>query len=284
MPFRAGIAGCRENRMKPKVGIGITTYEDIRSINYGLSFYDALVASSTRLAPYRIHVIGEKYDVDNAQDFALHWRSERRLVIQPKYGIAATYHEPVDIGADWRTRGALSGNGQVCFSGRDPHGDSTLTLQHNYAANVDWRGLFVQLIDLMKPAHANLHIFTERELELAGEGRFAFRAPVAGEACFVAWKSSLGDWRLPDPWEVAERRRYRFLPSLAWGNYLGDEFSGRFDRNLVIDRSSAPTELNNGLLFQVTENLSDVINRPIFFESERENIQGAFANDFFRSD
>lgn len=270
--------------MKPKVGIGVTTYEDIRSPNFGLALYEALVASSPRLAPYRIDVIGDKYDVDSAQDFASHWCSERRLVIRPKYGIAPTYHQPSDIGADWRTKGPLSGNGHVFFSGRDPNGASTLTLQHNYAANVDWRRLFLRLIDLIKPAHANLHIFTERELELAGEGRFAFRTPVAGEIFFTAWKSSLGEWRGPDPWEVAERRKYRFLPGLAWGNYLGDEFFGRFDRKLLIERSGMSVESKNGILFQITAKLNDVIDQPGFFESKRVNLQNVFAADFFRSD
>lgn len=268
--------------MKTKVGIGVTTYEDIRSPSFGLAIYDALIASSLKLAPYRIDVIGEKFEVGSAQDFASHWCSQRRLVISPKYGIAPSYHQPMEFGADWRTKGALSGTGRVFFAGRDSNGASTLTLQHNYVTNVDWRGLFLRVIDLIKPAHANLHIFTERELELAGEGRFAFRAPIAGEPFFTAWKSSLGDWRVPDSWDVAERRRYRFLPCLAWGNYLGAEFSGRFNQKRLLERSIMPVRIGNGILFHVTENLKDVIDQPGYFECEREKLYSAFADDFFR--
>lgn len=270
--------------MKSKVGIGVTTYEDIRSPDFGFALYEALVASSPKLVPYRIDVISEKYEVGGPQDFASHWCSERRLVVRPKYGIAPSYNAPSEFGADWRTKGTLSGGGDVFFGGRDPNGASTLTLQHNYTANVSWLALFRRLVELFKPAHANLHIFTERELELAGEGRFAFRAPIAGEGVFTAWKSRLGDWRGPDPWEVAERRRYRFLPDLAWGNYLGDEFSGQFERSLLLKGASAATELNKGIMFQVTAKLSDVINQPNVFERERAKLRTAFADGFFRSD
>lgn len=270
--------------MKSKVGIGVTTYEDIRSPDFGFALYETLVASSPKLAPYRVEVIGDKYEVGDPRDFAYHWCSERRLVVRPKYGVAPSYNAPSVFGADWSTKGTLSGGGNVFFGGRDPNEASTLTLQHNYVAGVGWQELFRRLVELFKPAHANLHIFTERELALAGEGRFAFRAPIAGEGSFTAWKSRLGDWRGPDPWEIAERRQYRFLPELAWGNYLGNEFSGRFDRSLLLESSSGPAELNKGILFQVTEKLSDVIDRPSFFEGERARLRTVFADGFFRSD
>lgn len=270
--------------MKPKVGIGITTYEDIRSPDFGFELYEALVEGSPKLAPYRVDVISDKYDVASPQDFASRWCSERRLSVRPKYGVAPSYTPLSEFGAEWRTKGTLSGGGDVFFGGSDPNGASTLTLLHNYKAGIGWQDLFLRLVKLFKPAHANLHIFTERELELAGEGRFAFRAPIAGEASFTSWKSKIGDWRGPDPWEVAERRRYRFLPDLAWGNYLGDEFSGRFDRPLLLECSNMFAELIKGVLFHVTPKLSDVIDHPSFFERERAKIRRAFADDFFRSD
>lgn len=270
--------------MKSKVGIGITTYEDIRSPDFGYALYEALSATSPKLAPYRVDVIAEKYEVSSPQDFASHWCSERRLVVRPKYGVAPSYIAPSEFGANWRTKGALSGSGDVYFGGTDPNASRTVTLEHNYAASVNWQKLFRRLVELFKPAHANLYIFTERELELAGEGRFAFRTPIAGEGTFTHWKSKSGDWRGPDSWQVAERRLYRFLPDLAWGNYLGDEFSGRFDRPLLLKTSSAPAEYNKGILFQVTSKLSDVIGQHSLFEEERAKLRTVFADDFFRSD
>lgn len=270
--------------MKSKVGIGITTYEDIRSPDFGYALYEALVAISPKLAPYRLDVITAKYEVGGPDDFATHWCSELRLIVSPKHGVAPSYNAPSEFGAEWRTKGTLSGSGDVFFGGRDPNEPSTITLQHNYVPKVNWEALFRNLVELFKPAHANLHIFSERELELAGEGRFAFRAPITGERAFTHWKSKTGDWRGPDPWQVTERRRYRFLPELAWGNYLGDEFSGRFDRQALLETSASTTELNNGILFQITENLSDVVDRYSFFEKERAMLRTLFADDFFRSD
>ena len=270
--------------MKSKVGIGITTYEDIRSRDFGAALYEALVAASPKLAPYRIEVIGYKYGVTSVQDFVPHWSTEIRLVVRPKYGVSPSYTPPSDFGASWRTKGALSGDGRAFFGGRDPNSPATLILRHNFAANVDWKELFRRLVEIFKPAHANLHLFTDRELELAGEGSFAFRAPIAGEGAFTSWKSTLGNIRGPDPWEVAERRRYRFLPDLAWGNYFGSEFSERFDRARLLGSSDGAKELGNGILLHITEKLSDVAKQPDFFEGERAKLRKAFADDFFRSD
>lgn len=267
-----------------KVGIGLTTYEDVRSHDFGLAFYNALVECSPKLAPYRVDVINEKYDVEGAVDFASRWCSERRLVVRAKCGTAPSYVAPSDFGADWRTKGAISGAGAVSFGSYDPNDPSTLMLEHNYRVSPDWRGLFDSLVRIFRPAHANLHIFTKRELELAGEGRFAFREPITGEGAFTHWKTASGAWHGPDRWQVAERRQYRFLPELAWGNFLGNNFTGRFDRDQLLERSNAPVEINDGLLFQLTDSLNDVVKQPAHFESERIRLRTIFADDFFRSD
>jgi hypothetical protein len=156
-------------------------------------------------------------------------------------------------------------------------------LEHNYAVRVHWQALFRRLVDQFRPAHANLHVFTDCELERASDDRFAFRAPIVGEGSFTHWKSASGDWRGPDPWEITARRRYCFLPDLAWGNYLGDEFSGRYDRTTLIEHSSAPVEFNGGILFHVTDKLNDVVDRHSVFEEKRAWLRTAFSDDVFRS-
>lgn len=270
--------------MKPKVGIGITTYEDIRSRDFALALYEALVDCSPKLAPLKVEVINNKYDIENAEDFAIHWCTQMRLVARPKYGVSPSYTPISEFGANWRIKGALSGTGDVFFGGHDPGSPSTLTLENNWVPAVSWEGLFYRLVELFKPAHANLHVFTERELELAGHGNFAFRAPIVGERAFTSWMSNLGQVRGPDPWQLAERRRYRFLPDLAWGNFLGPEFLGRLNPAQLLEGAKAAMQVNNGVLFQVTEELRDLVKQPEMFEEERANLRRAFAVDFFRSD
>lgn len=268
----------------PKVGIGLTTYKDVRSPDFGLAFYQALLACSPKLVPYRAEVVGKRYDVSGPQDFASHWCTELRLVSRPKYGIAPAYTPPSDFGAHWRTKGSLSGGGEVFFGGDDPNAPCTVTLEHTFSAKLGWIDLFRRLVEKFEPAHANLHIFTDRELELAGNGRFAFRAPIIGEGSFVQYKTSLGHWHGPNRWEIAERRRYRFLPELAWANYLGNEFSGRFNRQFLLERSKYSADVSNGILFQITDSLDDVVRKPSYFEHERDMLRPIFADDFFRSD
>lgn len=272
----------RGARVKPKVGIGITTYQDVRSPDFACSLYDALVAASPKLAPYRVDTLVDRYAVDSPADFATHWCAELRLIAQPKYGVAPSYVAPSAFGANWKVKGTLSGDGEVFFGSRDTNEPATLTLWHNYSARVNWQSLFRQLIDLSRPAHANLHVFTERELDRVGDDRFSFRAPIVGEASFTHWKSVLGDWRGPDPWDVDARRQYRFLPDLAWGNYLGVEFSGRFDRTALIDHSSNPVELDAGILFHVTDDLSDVVAPDGVFEERRAKLRSTFADGVLR--
>ena len=120
----------------PKVGIGLTTYRDIRSPDFGLAFYNAIVACSPKLSPFRVDVVGEKHEVGSSSDFASHWCSELRLLVRPKYGVAPSYTAPSDFGAHWRTKGSLSGGGNVFFGGSDPNSPCTLVLEHNYAAKL----------------------------------------------------------------------------------------------------------------------------------------------------
>jgi hypothetical protein len=268
--------------MKPKVGIGITTYQDIRSKDFALALYQALVACSPKLTPSKVEVLYDTYAIDNAEDFAAHWCTEIRHIVRPKYGDSPSYTPTSEFGANWRIKGALSGDGSVFFGGRDPNSPSTVTLRSNWASRPSWEGLFYRLVELFKPSHANLHVFTERELELAGHGHFAFRAPIVGERAFTSWMSNLGQVRGPDPWQLAERRRYRFLPDLAWGNFLGPEFLGRFDPALLLESAKNTTAVHNGILFQVTEKLGDLVDQPAIFEKERTNLRKAFAADFFR--
>lgn len=269
--------------MNAKVGIGITTYEDIRAAAFGHAFYETLVAGAPKLAPDRIEVLYNRFEVENAQDFASHWCTETRHVLHSKHGVTPSYTPPSDYGASWRTRGSLTGHGQVFFGGRDPNAPATLTLEHRFTPRVPWKEIFRRLVHIFKPAHANIHVFTERELELAGDGCFAFRGPICGEAAFTAWNSPLGTIRGPDPWEIAERRRYRFLPELAWGNYLGNQFSGSYNREKLLGISNTSKELNEGVLFHVTDDLRDVVRRSDFFERERKELHKAFPSEFFRS-
>lgn len=268
----------------PKVGIGLTTYKNIKSADFGLAFYEALIACSPKLAPSSVEVILENYGVEGAQDFASFWCNERKLVVRPKYGVAPSYIAPGNFGAHWRTKGALSGRGEVFFGGVDPNNPSTLLLEHNYAAKPNWTALFLELLEVFEPAQANIHVFTKRELDLAGQGRFAFRQPIVGEGAFTHWKSKLGDWRGPDPWEILQRRNYRFVPELAWGTYFGAEFSESLDKEFLLARGKDSIELCNGVLLKVTEGLIDVIKQPDQFEAERNKIRSAFPENFFRSD
>lgn len=269
--------------MKAKVGIGITTYEDISSSDFALRFYELLAETSTKLLPYKAENLVENGMVSTSTEFAYYWAKEKRLVVKAKYGVTEPYTPKSLFGGQWFTKGALSGHGEVFFGSRDPHSSHTLSVTHNFSPSVDWPVLFQQLIELTRPSQANLHVFTEREISQAGSGRFAFVRPIIGEPSFTYWKTSLGEWRGPDAWQLQERRDYRFIPQLAWSNYLGKEYFKICNFKNIKDSCANWKESNHGLIFSITESLSDVIKDPETFEGKRSNLRQAFPDNFFRS-
>jgi len=266
-----------------KIGLGLTTYKDIRSPTFAEDVFEALSEASPKLAPSVASIAGERFPIGNVEDFSKHWCCERVFVVRPKYGVAPPPLR-ADVGIAWRTKGTLAGHGELhLFPSNDPNAANGLTLHHTYASKVDWVRLFERLVALLEPSHALLHLFTPRELQRAGTGRFAFTQAFSGENHFTAWQASSGDWRRPDPWQREERRRYRFLPDLAWANAFGREFHGRYETERLRQGAARLEQLENVDLVYATERIDDMRLRPEQFEDARLRMRSAFAEDVFRT-
>jgi hypothetical protein len=271
--------------MKPKVGIGITTYEPVLDASFGEALFDAYAATSSKITPHQVAVSSAKYPISSAADFATHWLTLTPFELRAHRGRGEVLERGhFRVGGEWRTRGQLSGGGRVSFaSDKDPHGSHEVVVEHNFSAGIEWVQLFRSLVATFKPSHAMLHVFTERELaSVDPRERFAFNGPIAGEAHFTTWLSPLGDWRRPDNFRLNERRRYRFLPELAWANVLGQEFEGRYDA-AGLASEAAKFELVDGVAYlQVTNQFDDVVSKASEFEDARARLKASFADDVFR--
>lgn len=269
--------------MKPFVGIGITTYLDISSKAHGAAVFEAYEASIPTLTPDRVRVWSGRHDVSDAHGFANYWRTKIPFVLQEgsRRGPVLDKGSYI-IGAEWRRTGR--GGGKVEFRPElQDHRADHLLIKHPYSVRSDWLGLFRRLVGICQPAHAMLHLFSEREVLEGKGGRLdAFDEPFAGEEHFVSWLSSLGEWRRPDPWELEARRRYRFLPELSWANFLGPEFDGQFHKDLIEQHAAQFWSAEIGILFAVTNDISDVVKKPEYFASSRRILRTAFKEGFFR--
>lgn len=272
--------------MKSKVGIGITTYLDTASHEFGEAVFNCYSNVSSKIEPNKVAVWGWKHDVTNSKEFGSRWATPRvtEWRERSKKGRLIDKKEAL-IGADWRRTGSLSGIGSVTL--RPPLDTSSaneILIEHNYSSRIDWRSLFIGLVDLCQPSYAMLHLFTDTERQLSiGRKRFEiFDRPFAGEDYFTNWQASSGDWRRPDKWQSSERRNYRFLPQLSWGNFLGKEFKNCYSADAIKYGASRTTEIANGLAFEVTSDLIDVEKRYKEFDEVRAKLKLAFTDECFR--
>lgn len=280
-------------QMNPKVGIGITTYEDISSPRFAAIIYDAYLATSPKIVPTRVDVWSKKHEVIDRDAFSAHWLTEMDYRVMENRSRSSAVLEKGQflVGAKWRTTGRLPGQGEVTFRPRlDSSRSNKVVINHKFHAAINWAGLFERLVEAMQPAYAMLHVFSQEEphqVELDGvelDRVETFDRPFAGEDYFTNWKTSLGMWRKPDRWQFEERRRYRFLPNLSWSNFLGPEFDGQYDLAELSSRAEFVRPSGRGILLQVTGALSDVVDRREWFREKQSSVRGAFAPGFFRTE
>lgn len=274
--------------MRPRIAIGITTYLDISDSEFGAAIYRAHEDTSNRLTPNRVRIWSAKHGVAATHDFSSLWLTvmpfERREGKGPDKGKLLDKGE-FRVGAEWSRTGSLAGRGRVDFRPDLDHSQcDTLSIEFNYDPKIDWYGLFQRLVEICKPAYGMLHLFTELELSRseAKDHLERFDGPLVGEGSFTSWKTSLGSWRAPDRWQLAERRTYRFLPQLSWANYFGSEFDGVIDavrRNAMADGTHGDKDER---FLRITEAISDVVDQPEIFDAKRERLKSHFPEGFFR--
>lgn len=202
--------------MKPRIAIGITTYKDIASPDFGRGVFDVYANLSEKMRPTQVKAWGTRTEISSRDDFAALWRTEAPYELRESRAKNAAVLErgTLDIGAEWRP-GPPIGVGEVKFRPTlDKSRTNTMTISHAFSTRVDWLQLFRALVKETEPAYAMLHLFTEREINASPVGdRFErFDRAFGGEQWFTSFRSPLGHWDVPDVLRLEQRRNYRFLP------------------------------------------------------------------------
>lgn len=274
--------------MTLKVAIGITTYTDILSEEFAARIYDAYSETSPRIVPDQawLPIYLQKQDIRAREDFTRQWSMIVPVGTREMRSRVVERNGFMTLGAEWRKRGQLSGKGNVNFRPTtDPAGSNTISISHNYTPKIDWLKFFQKLCSIFNPSYGMIHLFDKAECERAASSSLyeKFDGPVVGEKIFTSWKSALDHWRGPDQWQLKERRSYRYLPQLSWGNFLGPEFDGQYDRAGIEKAAASFDRLGDGVLFTTTPSFDDIRKNRAEFEDRRLLLRKCFEPGFFRS-
>jgi hypothetical protein len=259
-----------------KIAIGITTYEDISSIETGLAVYELLLESGGKLQPQFVNWHEPvNIPVADRETWSRYWSIDAMTRIE---GGATQFK----IGPIWRRRTSLASTGTVHHgdrSGRDAA--STFQLSARMAGSVDWLHLFRRLCTLLKPAYGMLHCFPTHEIKKLDY--LSFDGPVAGEIAFTTRVASDGNLVRPDLRQRTFPRKFIYLPELSWANYFGPEWAGTYDVEGVTGRAHGAWRDEHGLLVQVSENFSDVSKNHETFNKRRDLLRSCFVPGTFRT-
>lgn len=132
----------------------------------------------------------------------------------------------------------------------------------NYTWNksIDWYNLLQDLIKLSKAYFGYVHVFTDNEIIGAylGSPASVFQH---GPASFHLKKG---------------------IPQLGWGNYFGEEYVKEIDVDLLKKNGFEIKPLGEGYVFNVTPQLSDVINNYEEFDARRTLLKTLFRPGLFQ--
>jgi hypothetical protein len=270
---------------KNKIALGFTTYKDIRDSKYGLEVYRALDSVSDRLTPNKFKSAGVKPLIENEKEFSKYWYYENSYETRENRNKNSKILDKgiIPMGGEWVKTGSMAGKG--CLGLRIWKDETlhsyTVSLEYNYSPKIDWFELFSKLVAIIQPSYGMMHLFTEEE-RLGDLYKLPnFRNPVIREETFTSFITATGAIRSPDSFRIEERRKYIHLPQLSWANYLGPEFEGQYKMDKTQELAFFSKEIDNSLLFTVSENIRDIEKNYGEFCNKRDLIKSTFTKDFF---
>ncbi len=135
-----------------------------------------------------------------------------------------------------------------------------LRFNYNWNNNVNWHKLFNELISASKAFFGYIHVFTDREIVPSAAG------------------SAISSFLHGTPGHSLEKG----IPNLGWANYFGEEYVKEIDVPLLQKNGFNIQKLGDGYVFNVTANLSDVINSYDEFNERRKVLKSLFRPELFQ--
>tara|TARA_R110002096_G_scaffold105931_1_gene233125 strand:- start:145 stop:948 length:804 start_codon:yes stop_codon:yes gene_type:complete len=255
--------------------IGITTYDDISNSETARAVYNILHQCDAQLTPEFINWHEPvNIPIETLETWSHYWMTD--AVIRGQGAPA-----DIKIGAIWCRRRSVRSWGMVDHaSGNNGNLDSTLIMRFNQKSGIDWFSLFSQLCALLRPAHGMLHQFPPQEKKMLDYNRFD--SAVVGERAFTGRVAKDGNKVFPDLRKRTWPRQFKYLPELAWANYLGPELSATYDAVAILNFAARAWPNERGVLFRITDDFGDVTEDHERFSARRLELRDCFVAGTFR--
>jgi hypothetical protein len=167
-------------------------------------------------------------------------------------------HDPVL----WVRKHSIASEGSVHHTG--PYGSGAVIIRAIYDPSFDWLTFFERLVATATPHYGYLHLLAESEIVRTRLSKASLRDFFLG-----AFSRVVADGFI----------------DLAWANYFGPRWQGFIDIE-AIRKESAVIKIvqpERGILFAITNHLSDVQEDFAQFDARRTSLKIAFAPNMFRS-
>jgi hypothetical protein len=117
------------------------------------------------------------------------------------------------------------------------------------------------IVTLSKAYFGYVHVFTENEMEAAAMGS-AISVFLNGTPSIYLKKG---------------------IPNLGWGHYFGEEYVKELDLPLLKKQGFTVNPLGEGYVFNLTDQLSDVITNYPYFNERRQLLKSLFRPGLFQN-
>lgn len=158
----------------------------------------------------------------------------------------------------YRRKNSIVGNWYIATDG---DGIFSPIFEYNWNTKINWFYIFQQLVTLSKAYFGYVHVFTENEIEGAAAG--------SSISCFLRGTPSM--------------YLKKGIPQLGWGHYFGEEYVKELDIPLLKKHGFSVEPLGEGYVFNLTNQLSDVITNYEYFNERRILLKSLFRPDLFQN-
>lgn len=271
----------------PKIAIGITTYKDIWTPEFGANFHELLASQPVSLAPTKARIWGIPRPIYGPADFSSAWRSEttfeRREGRSKSSPVLERGHFRDKV--EWSRDRTVKSRGEfIPHPETDPRGANAVLFRCHVNWQVDWTVFFEALVDLFEPSFAMLDLF---EINLSGaeigstgsyDAVACYTDAFTDEYWFTRSRTVTGATTQPDSFDVVGRRTYRHLPELPWLSCLGREFENQFSTALAKDLLFQVQQRGEKTIIQLSADMRDEAGIAV----ARNRARAVFREGFFR--
>lgn len=158
----------------------------------------------------------------------------------------------------WLRKHSIVSRGTIFHTTKSAAG--SITLDASFDANYDWLSLFRDLVNVTNAYYGYLHLVTDEEWE---------KARLSQEDASIFRSGAFA------------RKLEQGIMDLGWANYFGPRWISKIDPVMLSNNSSRLERVEEGLLFTITSDISDVSSIYDDFELKRQKAKAAFSASFF---